>query len=61
MAIIKCKMCGGDLKVEEGSTVCECEYYGTKQTVPRADDEKKLMLSTVQTASSAAASLIKHP
>ncbi len=44
MAVIKCKMCGGDLKLEEGSTVCECEYCGTRQTVPSADNEKKLTL-----------------
>ena len=44
MALIKCKMCGGDLRIEEGSTVCECEYCGTKQTVPKLDDEKKLKL-----------------
>ena len=44
MAIIKCKMCGGDLEIIEGSTVCECEYCGTKQTVPSADNEKKLTL-----------------
>ena len=44
MAIIKCKMCGGDLNLVEGSTVCECEYCGTKQTVPSADNEKKLTL-----------------
>ena len=44
MAIIKCKMCGGDLRIEEGSTVCECEYCGTRQTVPSADNEKKLTL-----------------
>ena len=44
MAIIKCKMCGGDLQVIEGSTVCECEYCGTKQTVPTLDNEKKLTL-----------------
>lgn len=41
MAVIKCKMCGGDLQVIEGSTVCECEYCGTKQTVPTLDNEKK--------------------
>jgi len=34
MAIIKCKMCGGDLVVQQGSTVCECEYCGTMQTIP---------------------------
>ena len=29
MPIIKCKMCGGDLNIDEDSTVCECEYCGT--------------------------------
>lgn len=44
MAILKCKMCGGDLEVMEDMTVAECEYCGTKQTVPNVDDEKKLKL-----------------
>ena len=44
MAVIKCKMCGGDLQIIEGETVAECEYCGTKQTVPKVDDEKKLTL-----------------
>ena len=44
MAIIKCKMCGGDLVIEQGSTVAECEYCGTMQTVPNVDDEKKVTL-----------------
>ncbi|MDE7360524.1 MAG: toll/interleukin-1 receptor domain-containing protein [Oscillospiraceae bacterium] len=44
MAIFKCKMCGGDLNVAENTTVCECEYCGTKQTVPSADNEKKVNL-----------------
>ena len=44
MAIIKCKMCGGDLEIVKGSSVCECTYCGTKQTVPSADNEKKLTL-----------------
>ena len=44
MAIIKCKMCGGDLNFEEGESVCECEYCGTRQTIPTADNEKKLTL-----------------
>ena len=42
--IIKCKMCGGDLAFEPGSTVCECEYCGSKQTIPGADNEKKTNL-----------------
>ena len=44
MAIIKCKMCGGDLALTEGSTIATCEYCGTRQTVPSMDDEKKLIL-----------------
>ena len=39
MALFKCKMCGGDLKINEGATIAECEYCGTKQTVPKATDE----------------------
>ena len=39
MAIIKCKMCGGDLEIIPGITVAECEYCGTKQTLPKANEE----------------------
>ena len=39
MTIFKCKMCGASLDIVEGATVCECEYCGTKQTVPKAMDE----------------------
>ena len=39
MAIYKCKMCSGELEVTEGVSVIECEYCGTKQTVPTAKDE----------------------
>ena len=39
MAIFKCKMCGGDLEINEGVTIAECEYCGTKQTVPKVMDE----------------------
>ena len=44
MAIIKCKMCGGDLSIEEGVSVAQCEYCGTQQTVPSQGDAKKLTL-----------------
>ena len=44
MAVIKCKMCGGDLALIEGQSVAECEYCGSRQTVPVADNEKKLTL-----------------
>lgn len=39
MSLFKCKMCGGDLELAEGVTIAECEYCGTKQTVPTARDE----------------------
>ena len=44
MAILKCKMCGGDLVFEPGATVCECEYCGSKQTIPNTENEKKITL-----------------
>ena len=44
MAIIKCKMCGGDLALVKGSSVATCEYCGTQQTVPAVDDDKKARL-----------------
>lgn len=44
MAVLKCKMCGGTLEVNEGQTVVQCEYCGVKQTVPSLDNEKKLAL-----------------
>lgn len=44
MSVIKCKMCGGDLELIEGSSVAVCEYCGSQQTVPTADNEKKLTL-----------------
>lgn len=44
MGIIKCKMCGGDLHLrEEGASTAECKFCGREQTVPRLDDDKKLL------------------
>ena len=43
MAVIKCKMCGGDLTLIEGATIAECEFCGSVQTIPVLDDEKKLI------------------
>lgn len=40
----KCKICGGNMKLVEGSSTALCEYCGTMQTVPSADNEKKLTL-----------------
>lgn len=40
MAVFKCKMCGGELAVTDGSKICECEYCGTRQTVSVTNDDK---------------------
>ena len=39
MSVFKCKMCGGDLEIASGASVAECEYCGTKQTLPKVNDE----------------------
>ena len=44
MGVIKCKMCGGDLNISEDSTVAECEYCGSVQTVPTTGSEKEINL-----------------
>ena len=43
MAIIKCKMCGGNLNMVEDSSTAQCEFCGIVQTIPNLDDEKKLI------------------
>ena len=44
MAVFKCKMCGAELPLKEGQTVAECRYCGTKQTLPKLDDERRANL-----------------
>lgn len=44
MAIFKCKICGGALEIDSAQSVATCEYCGTKQTLPRLDDERKANL-----------------
>ena len=44
MAVFKCKMCGGDLPNITDGNVVECEYCGSRQTIPTADNEKKVTL-----------------
>ena len=43
MAIIKCKMCGGDLNLIAGASTAACDFCGSVQTIPNLDDEKKLI------------------
>ena len=44
MLIFKCKMCGGDLELIDGKSIAECQHCGTVQTLPAADNEKKIQL-----------------
>ena len=41
MAIIKCKMCGGDIEISADKTFGTCEYCGSTMTLPRGDDEQR--------------------
>lgn len=42
--IFKCKICGGDLNIERGQSIVECEYCGVKQTLPKfLNENTKLM------------------
>lgn len=38
--IFKCKICGGDLSIQKNSTIATCEYCGTKQTLPKLENDK---------------------
>ena len=44
MSVFKCKMCGGTVEFTPGATVGECDSCGTKQTLPRLDDERRVNL-----------------
>ena len=39
MSVLKCKMCGGSLKVNDDSGVAVCEYCGTRQTISKTNDD----------------------
>ena len=44
MSIFTCKMCGGTIEFEQGATVGVCDSCGTKQTLPRLDDDRRVNL-----------------
>ena len=41
MAIIKCKMCGGDIVLSEDKSIGTCDSCGSTMTLPRIDDEQR--------------------
>ena len=44
MSIFKCKICGGSLEIDSAQSVATCEYCGTRQTLPKLDDERRANL-----------------
>ena len=44
MSVFKCKMCGGTLEFQPGDTVAVCDSCGTKQTLPKLDDDRRMNL-----------------
>ena len=44
MPLFKCKMCGGSLEIGDKQSVAVCEYCGTKQTLPRLEDDRRANL-----------------
>jgi len=44
MAILKCKMCGGDIQAKDGTAYGTCTSCGTTSTLPKASDERKANL-----------------
>lgn len=41
MAILKCKMCGGDIVVNDEKTFGTCEYCGSTMTLPKVSDDQR--------------------
>ena len=41
MAVIKCKMCGGDMELSPEKTFGICEYCGSTMTLPKVSDEQR--------------------
>lgn len=44
MSIFKCKMCGGTIEFNPGDSIGVCDSCGTKQTLPRLDDDRRANL-----------------
>lgn len=60
MAVFTCKMCGGSLEIQQDSLIAVCEYCGTKQTLPRLDNEQKMHLYDRQTIFAAIMNMTKQ-
>lgn len=50
MSVFKCKMCGGTIEFNPGDTVGVCDSCGTKQTLPKLDDESNAKINDIKIA-----------
>ena len=41
MAVVKCKMCGGDMEISADKTFGTCEYCGSTMTLPKVSDNQR--------------------
>ena len=41
MAVIQCKMCGGEVALSDDRTFGTCEFCGTTSTFPKVSDEQR--------------------
>ena len=44
MTTLKCKMCGGDIKLSADKTYGICEFCGSTMTLPKTDDEQRVAM-----------------
>ena len=44
MSFFKCKMCGGTIEFNPGDSIGVCDSCGTKQTLPRLDEDRRANL-----------------
>ena len=44
MAVLKCKMCGGNIEVGENKNIGVCDSCGSTMTIPNVNDERILNL-----------------
>lgn len=44
MYVYKCKLCDGDLEIDESQRTGKCKYCGTLQTLPKISSDKKINL-----------------
>jgi len=44
MVVYKCKMCGGDLSVNDKFTIGKCKYCGSTMTLPKSTDQIRINL-----------------